>query len=81
MNSLVDLCRREHSVEVPSAQDGADLDVEDLRSPWDGIGRQQATEGAAPDGVDDEFDAAEASMTTGITPRRLLVRQRASRQR
>ena len=86
VHRFANLRRGENAAQVPSAQDGAYLDVEDVRSPWNGVDRQQATECSATDGVDDEFDArrgvdddrdhtspaarASASVSAAVTPSR-----------
>jgi len=51
-----DLFSREDAFLVPATQDGAALDVEDLRYPRDDVSGQQTAQCAPPDGVGDQFD-------------------------
>ena len=65
-----DLVGREDGIEVPTAKDAAHLDEECLRGPGNGVGREQAAQGSAPVVSAISSTPAEASMTTGVKPRR-----------
>lgn len=52
-----DLGGREDAVQVPAPQDRADLEVEGLRDPGDGVSWQQLPKRTPPGRVRDEFDA------------------------